>query len=71
MTLAEYILSTGSNATAFAERAGCAVSTITRILGGERLPSLELALRIERLTDGQVKPANFVIEPTRSPESAA
>ncbi len=67
MTLAEYLTTTTQSATVFAAQVGCEVSTITRILRGERGPSLELALKIENVTSGKVQPSDFLVTP---PEAA-
>jgi transcriptional regulator with XRE-family HTH domain len=45
---------------AFAAAAQIDASTISRICSGRRLPSLKLAVLIEELTCGQVKPRDFV-----------
>lgn len=60
MTLDEFLNQPNHTATALAAKLGCEVSTITRIAKGERGPSLDLALRIERATDGMVQPESFV-----------
>lgn len=57
MTLAEYL--TEQTATALAAKVGCEVSTITRIAKGDRSPSIDLAVRIERATDGAVTVADL------------
>ncbi len=45
---------------AFAERVNVRSSTITRLLNGERQPSLRLAQRIFEQTKGNVTPADWV-----------
>ena len=60
MTLAEY-LTTQNTATALAAKVGCEVSTITRIAKGDRSPSIDLAVRIERATDGVVTVADLAL----------
>lgn len=45
---------------AFAEAIGCAPSTLTEILGGVHLPSLEVAVSIEKYTRGKVKCVDMV-----------
>lgn len=57
MTLAEYL--DQHTATALAATVGCEVSTITRIAKGDRSPSIDLAVRIERATDGAVTVADL------------
>ena len=54
MTLEKYLRDKGIRASAFAEQVGASASTITRIMRGERGIGLELAVRIERATEGQV-----------------
>jgi len=58
MTLAEYLIAQ-TTATALAAKVGCEVSTITRIAKGDRSPSIDLAVRIERATDGAVTVADL------------
>ena len=62
MTLADFLTEASLNASDFATQLGCETSTVTRILRGERKPSLELALRIERVSEGKVKPNDFMNE---------
>lgn len=59
MTLTEYLNRPDQTATALAVKVGCEVSTITRLAKGERAPSLDLAVRIERETDGAVSLADL------------
>lgn len=54
MDLETYLQSTGETQTAFAARVEATVPTINRIIGNQMNPSLALALRIERATDGKV-----------------
>jgi len=63
MTLTDYLSDAELSATEFASKVGCTTSTITRILRGERGPSLELALKIEAETKGKVSPKDFVPTP--------
>lgn len=70
MKLSQYLETADKNATEFALLIGCDTSTITRILRGERGPSVHLAVKIEEATGGQVTPRDFV--PSQAaPESAA
>jgi len=69
MTLAEYL--TGQTATALAAKVGCEVSTITRIANGDRSPSIVLAVRIERATDGAVTVADLAAAAVSPPEDEA
>lgn len=60
MKLSDYLLSQNETAAAFAQRIDVAPSTITRILRGERLPRVDLALKIKKATTGAVIPEDFV-----------
>jgi DNA-binding transcriptional regulator YdaS (Cro superfamily) len=69
MTLAEYL--TEQTATALAAKVGCEVSTITRIAKGDRSPSIDLAVRIERATDGAVTVADLAAVAVSPPTEEA
>lgn len=45
-----------------AEKLGCSRSQASRIRRGKSYPSLEIAVAIERLTKGKVRPADFVAQ---------
>ena len=60
MKLSDYLAQPGRTATGLAAEAGVAVSTITRAARGDMMPSRELMRAINRLTDGQVTPNDFV-----------
>lgn len=68
MKLSEYLSAAGQTATDFASKVGCEPSTITRVLKGERKPSVPLAVKIEEVTAGQVTPRDFIETP--APEQA-
>ena len=70
MTLAEY-LTEHKTATALAAKVGCEVSTITRIAKGDRSPSLDLAVRIERATGGAVTVADLAAVAVSPPAEEA
>jgi len=70
MTLSEYLDQNKKNASDFAALLGCETSTITRILRGERTPSLGMALRIEEKTKGLVTPKDFEVKSSH-PEAQA
>lgn len=55
MKLETYLSDVGIKPTAFAAAIGVAPSTITRILRGERSPSLDLVMRIHAATEGKVR----------------
>ncbi len=59
MDLAQYLNSSKQRASELAAAVGCETSTITRILRGERRPSINLAARIERATGGKVTIRDF------------
>lgn len=58
--LEQYFSETGENASKLAERIGCAPSSITRPLRGERNVSMSLALQIEEATSGKVTAEQFL-----------
>lgn len=58
MTLPEYLKSTGENGLAFARRTGIPASTVYAILAG-RKPDWPTMDRIDRATEGSVKPNDF------------
>jgi plasmid maintenance system antidote protein VapI len=71
MTLVEFLAQTGQSATTFAAKVGCEVSTVTRLLRGERRPSIDLALRIEMATEGKVTPSNLIQSSSSTPEAGS
>lgn len=56
----QYFADTGDNMAKLAERIGCAPSTITRPLRGERNPSVKLARLVEIHTRGRVTAGEFI-----------
>lgn len=60
---AEFIKSSGLRQSEWAERIGCSRSYLSEILSGKKRPSLEVACRIEDLTEGKV-PASSWMRPT-------
>ena len=66
MDLATYLREAGMTASALADAVGVRVSTITRLRDGSRAASLDLALRIERATNGKVTPKEL---PTHAPRA--
>ena len=58
--LAKYLKESGRSAMEFSRSVGAAPSQISRLLSGERGPSIPLALEIERETDGAVPVASWV-----------
>lgn len=59
MNLSQYLEQSTQSATELATAVGCETSTITRIIRGERRPSINLAARIERATGGKVSIKDF------------
>ncbi|MEZ5897583.1 MAG: helix-turn-helix transcriptional regulator [Parvularculaceae bacterium] len=53
-TLQEYLSETGLSFAEFSRSAGIDVSELNQIVTGEKIPSIELAMRISDLTDGVV-----------------
>jgi plasmid maintenance system antidote protein VapI len=64
MKLSAYLEREGVKPSQFAYRLGVEPSTITRLLSGERSCSLDMAIRIEEATDGEVAPRELIqLEP--------
>lgn len=61
VTLAAHLAEAKLTHEQFAKRVRVARVTITRILAGDRRPSLTLALRIEKVTGGKVAPGDFAL----------
>lgn len=57
---AEFIRSSDESQVAWARRLGVSTSHMSGLLSGKKLPSLELAVRIERATGGRVPAASWV-----------
>ncbi len=53
----------------FADLIGVRQATVSRLCSGEQVPSLELAVRIERETKGAVPANSWVPEPAPAPET--
>ena len=62
MQLHEHLKSTGESVDDFANRIGEAISTIRKIAYRQRQPSLPLAVKIERATDGAVSSADMLLD---------
>jgi len=63
MKLADYISETQTTASRFAGEIGVPVSTITRLLRGERSPGIALVARITAATGGAVTAEDFFPAP--------
>lgn len=59
MNLASYLEENNLTATAFADRIGVAIATVTRAARGEIMPSPETMKRIMQETNGKVTPNDF------------
>lgn len=72
MRLADYLRDRQIRPSALALAIGLSPSTVTRILRGERTPSLSLIARIREATDGAVTADDFLParEPARQPAPA-
>lgn len=60
---AEYITQCGEKRTVIAARLGISKSYLSDILNGNKTPSLDLAFRIERLTNGAVPASSWIATP--------
>jgi plasmid maintenance system antidote protein VapI len=62
MKLSRYLKEHSMTATDCANGVGCAVSSITRLLNGERIVDLNTAVGIERWSGGLVAPRDLLKE---------
>lgn len=69
MTLAEFLETSKIKPAQFAQTLGVEPSTISRIVNGDRGPSLEMALRIEAATGGKVTPRDLSKDAAPEPVS--
>lgn len=65
MKLADYLKAKNLKASAFAAEIGTPVSTVTRLLKGERSPGIALMAKIQDKTNGKVRPADFMPQQMR------
>jgi transcriptional regulator with XRE-family HTH domain len=66
----EYIRTSGQNRATWADRLGVSRSYLSDLLNGNKTPSLELAVQIERVTQGAVPAACWIPPaPTEAPLS--
>ncbi|WP_340109485.1 helix-turn-helix transcriptional regulator [Pikeienuella sp. HZG-20] len=68
-TLREYLLTTGTTQAAFADVVGLKQSTVSRLARGATLPSLTVAIAIDRATKGAVAASSWPV-PTALERSA-
>ena len=71
MKLAEYISEKQTTASRIAGEVGVPVSTITRLLRGERRPGIELVARIAAATNGAVAAEDFFPQPATEQKQGA
>lgn len=64
---ADHITKSGATRSAWADRLGISKSFLSDLLNGNRTPSLELAVRIERMTEGAVPAACWIPLPEPAP----
>lgn len=57
---AEFIKASGKTRASWATRIGVTASYLSDLLNGKKTPSLEVAVRIERETDGAVPAASWI-----------
>jgi transcriptional regulator with XRE-family HTH domain len=67
--LATYIKDAGISQREFADRIGVDYSIVSRLARDGMRPSLDLAVRIERETGGEVPATSWVPEPAPAPET--
>jgi DNA-binding transcriptional regulator YdaS (Cro superfamily) len=60
MDIKAYFSETGETPSSLAAKIGRSVSTITRPLRGERNASMNVALQVERVTEGRVTADDFM-----------
>jgi transcriptional regulator with XRE-family HTH domain len=71
MRLADYLEKTETKPSQFAEKAGLAPSTVTRLLNGERKPGLDVLEKIAAASEGNVKAEDFFSGTAQAPAVAA
>lgn len=67
---AEYITKSGDSRAAWAARVGVSRSYLSDMLNGKKTPSLDVAVRIERLTGGAVPASSWIAPPAADPTAA-
>jgi plasmid maintenance system antidote protein VapI len=60
MRLKEYLDREGITITHFAERLDVVRNTVYALLNGTKTPSLDLAIKIQRITRNEVMPLDFI-----------
>jgi DNA-binding XRE family transcriptional regulator len=69
--LKQVIEQSGQSRTEWAARLGISRPFLSLLEGGKRQPSLELAVRIERATDGQVPASSWVPDASDQDDTGA
>lgn len=69
--LREHIKASGYSQTVWAERLGIAKSYLSDLLNGNKVPSLDLAVRIQRATDGAVPADSWIAAPPPAEKDVA
>lgn len=69
MTFADYIRASGRTRADWADTLSVSRSFMSDLLNGNRRPSLELAVRIERETNGAIKPSVWVAPHQDNPQA--
>jgi transcriptional regulator with XRE-family HTH domain len=64
MKLADYLAERKITPSRFAADVGVPASTISRILSGDRSPSMQILAKINSATNGAVTPNDFLPEPS-------
>lgn len=60
---ADFISASGKTRKDWADRIGVSKSYLSDLLNGKAVPSLAVAAKIERLTDGEVSASSWIDEP--------
>ncbi len=67
----EFIHTSGQNRAAWADRLGISRSYLSDILNGNKIPSLELATKIERATAGAIMASSWIAMPASASDRLA
>lgn len=62
MTLRDYLAKTGTRPADFADKLHVTPTCIYDWIAGRRRPSLHLSVQVERVTNGEVRPRDFLVE---------
>lgn len=67
---AEHMDASGLSRTEWAKRLGVSKSYLSQLASGQKRPSLDMAVRIERETDGAVRPCDWIEAPALDEDAA-